>query len=195
MLIAGFCFVYMLAVALVKKNQTCRKWFQRGKKPQWFTKLQILSPCLSKYSDWPTKSLLESIFCLYFVGCHSAIVQVEVKESRLDILFAMLAEVSDLLLNVYLRIYVYYCLMVINLWKWQPPPPLFSCHKTVVENTEIMLCITAVLTVHVEVSVMEIAGGIFQLIKEHRSLILQPHIEPRLYFRNIFPYFPHGQFW
>lgn len=71
----------------------------------------------------------------------------------------------------------------------------FSGHKTVVENTEIILCITAVLTVHVEVSVMEIAGGIFQLMKEHRSLILQPHIEPRLYFRNIFPYFPHGQFW
>lgn len=72
-------------------------------------------------------------------------------------------------------------------------PPFFSRHKTVVENKEIMLCITAVLTVHVEVSVMEIARGIFQLMKEHQSLILQPYIEPRLYFRNIFPYFPHGQ--
>lgn len=104
----------------------------------------------------------------------------------------MQGEVGDLRLIVYLRIYTF---NGNELVKMTTPPPFFSRHKTLVEDTEIMLCIRAVLTVHVEVSVMEIAGGIFQLMKERRSLILQPHIEPRLYFRNIFPYFPHGQFW
>lgn len=154
----------MLAVALAKP-QTCRKWFQRGNPVIYETTNPLTIH--SKYSDWPTKSLLESIFSFAFCWvslcyCGDGAQGIKARPSFLPFSQKSVTSwVQCIFTNICLL-----CFMVMNLW------------KTGVENTKVILCIT----VHAGASVMEIAGGIFLLMKEFGSLILQPHIEPSFVF-------------
>lgn len=122
MLIAGsFSSVCVyVSRSISKKIKHAGNYFREGKNPI----------DLQNYKSYKSKILIghkiiARINLFFCILCHSAIVQVEVKESRLDICFchgsrSQWPSAQCIFMNICLL-----RLMVMNLWKRQPPPPLF----------------------------------------------------------------------
>lgn len=79
------------------------------------------------------------------------------------------------------------------LWTCEVDSHSFATKKTIV----MWCCLLHVLHVFLKCG-RELGGNSWRYIlanERAESLVLQPHTEPSLYFRNMFPYFPIGQFW
>lgn len=191
----------MLAVELAKYIQRCTKWFQRRKKQSDLQNYKSFYVAWVKIVIGHKNHCWNQSFLLCLVGCISAIVCFYWWRSRNQGLifmhaffpnafFSMTSWAQCIFTNTLCVFYVS-CHEFVDIFL-----SFFATQNSRVENTNAMLLYY--------ISPYSSCGSAFgrnswrYILANERAgkeLILQPHIELSLYFRNIFPYFLHGQFW